>query len=128
MTRVRRGGMKHYENAIPTNAGIIEREQAGHVFCRIKSSAVYRGVPSLPTFGIGSEAQSTNRSINRKKRNLMVPREVHVADSKFLVLILRRKPEEIGISLDEHGWSDVDELVRGISKTRPLLTTCSKRL
>ena len=52
----------------------------------------------------------------------MVPREVHVADSKFLVLILRRKPEEIGISLDEYGWSDVDELVRGISKTRPLLT------
>lgn len=58
----------------------------------------------------------------------MVPREVHVADSKLLALILRRKPEEIGISLDEHGWSDVDELVRGISKTRSLLTTCSKKL
>ena len=58
----------------------------------------------------------------------MVPGEVHVADSKFLALILRYKPEEIGISLDEHGWADVDELVRGISKTRPLLTTCSKRL
>ena len=49
----------------------------------------------------------------------MVPREIHVADNKFLALILRRKPEEIGISLDEHGWADVDELVRGISKTRP---------
>ena len=35
----------------------------------------------------------------------MVPREVHVADSKFLALILRYKPEEIGISLDEHGWA-----------------------
>lgn len=58
----------------------------------------------------------------------MVPREVHVADSKLLALILRHKPEEIGISLDEYGWSDVDELVRGISKTRPLLMTCSKRL
>lgn len=49
----------------------------------------------------------------------MVPREIHVADSEFLALILRHKPEEIGISLDEHGWADVDELVRGISKTRP---------
>ena len=49
----------------------------------------------------------------------MVPREVHVADSKFLALILRRKPEEIRISLDEHGWADVDELGRGISRTRP---------
>lgn len=34
----------------------------------------------------------------------MVPREIHVADSKFLALILRHKLEEIGISLDEHGW------------------------
>ena len=44
----------------------------------------------------------------------MAPREIHVADSKFLALILWRKPEEIGISLDEHGWADVDELVRGM--------------
>ena len=44
----------------------------------------------------------------------MAPREIHVADSQFLALILRRKPEEIGISLDEHGWADVDELVRGM--------------
>ena len=58
----------------------------------------------------------------------MVPREIHVADSKFLVLILRHKLEEIGISLDEHGWVDVDELGRGISKTRPLLATRSRRL
>ena len=58
----------------------------------------------------------------------MVSREVRAADSKFIAFTLRRKPEEIGISLDEHGWSDVDELVRGISKTRPLPTTCSKRL
>ena len=33
------------------------------------------------------------------------------ADSKFLSLILRHKPEVIGISLDEHGWADVDEVV-----------------
>lgn len=51
--------------------------------------------------------------------DLMAPREVHVADSKFLALILWHKPEEIGISLDEHGWADVDELVQGISRTRP---------
>ena len=38
--------------------------------------------------------------------------------SKFLSLILRHKPEVIGISLDEHGWVNVDELIQGISKTR----------
>lgn len=37
--------------------------------------------------------------------------------SKFLSLILRHKPETIGISLDEHGWADVSELIAGISKT-----------
>ena len=39
--------------------------------------------------------------------------------SKFISLILRHKPEEIGITLDEHGWANVDELISGISKTRP---------
>ena len=38
--------------------------------------------------------------------------------SCFLRLILRHKPETIGISLDEHGWADVEELIEGISKTR----------
>lgn len=36
--------------------------------------------------------------------------------SKFISLILRHKPEVIGISLDEHGWADVDELIAGIAK------------
>ncbi len=40
--------------------------------------------------------------------------------SKFISLILRHKPEVIGISLDEHGWASVDELIAGVSKTNPL--------
>ena len=39
--------------------------------------------------------------------------------SKFIALVLRHKPEEIGISLDEHGWANVDELIAGIAKTQP---------
>ncbi len=49
--------------------------------------------------------------------------EVHMQDlsstSKFLSLILRHKPEVIGITLDMHGWADVRELIRGISRSRP---------
>lgn len=37
--------------------------------------------------------------------------------SKFISLILRHKPEVIGITLDEHGWANVDELISGIAKT-----------
>ena len=37
--------------------------------------------------------------------------------SKFISLILRHKPETIGIKLDEHGWADVQELIDGIGKT-----------
>ena len=35
--------------------------------------------------------------------------------SKFISLILRHKPETIGISLDEHGWADVREMIQGIN-------------
>lgn len=31
--------------------------------------------------------------------------------SKFLSLVLRHKPEEIGLQLDKQGWADVDELI-----------------
>ena len=40
--------------------------------------------------------------------------------SKYIALILRHKPETIGISLDEHGWANVEELINGINKTYPL--------
>lgn len=48
----------------------------------------------------------------------MGSREAHVEASRFLALVLRHKPEAAGISLDKHGWADVDELVAGISKQR----------
>ena len=38
---------------------------------------------------------------------------------KFLALILRHRPEVIGITLDEHGWANVDELIAGVAATRP---------
>lgn len=37
--------------------------------------------------------------------------------SKFISMILRHKPQVIGITLDEHGWADVDELIKGINET-----------
>ena len=35
-------------------------------------------------------------------------------------MILRHKPEVIGITLDEHGWAKVDELIKGVNKVHPL--------
>lgn len=37
--------------------------------------------------------------------------------SKFLSLILRHKPEEVGITLDSKGYADVEELLRGINSS-----------
>ena len=34
-------------------------------------------------------------------------------------MILRHKPESIGVTLDERGWADVKELITGISKKYP---------
>ena len=42
------------------------------------------------------------------------------ATSKFISLILRHKPEAIGITLDEHGWAEVQELIAGVNRTYPL--------
>lgn len=41
-----------------------------------------------------------------------------VKRSRFLSLILRHQPEVIGISLDEHGWADVEELLKKLGKTK----------
>ncbi len=48
----------------------------------------------------------------------MNSKEAHIEASRFLAYVLRHKPDSIGISLDEHGWADVSELVAGISKQR----------
>lgn len=35
----------------------------------------------------------------------------------FISLILRHKPETIGLTMDPNGWVDVNELIEGINKT-----------
>ena len=39
--------------------------------------------------------------------------------SRYMSLILRHKPEVIGITLDEHGWASVNDLICGIEKNNP---------
>nr|WP_027871406.1 RNA 2'-phosphotransferase [[Eubacterium] cellulosolvens] len=48
--------------------------------------------------------------------------------SKYISLILRHKPETIGITLDEHGWANVSELIAGVNKTHPLDTEILERI
>jgi putative RNA 2'-phosphotransferase len=55
-------------------------------------------------------------SFGRKEFCFMREKET----SKFISLILRHKPETIGIFLDEHGWANVDELIDGVNKTYPM--------
>lgn len=48
--------------------------------------------------------------------------------SKFLSLILRHKPQVIGLQLDTHGWAEVEDLIdrvnqHGIPVSRELLET-----
>lgn len=44
----------------------------------------------------------------------MMPDVREVKLSKLIAKALRHKPEKIGITLDEHGWADIDELIQGI--------------
>lgn len=36
--------------------------------------------------------------------------------SVFISLVLRHKPEAAGITVDEHGWAEVEELLRGLAE------------
>lgn len=40
--------------------------------------------------------------------------------SRYISFILRHKPDAIGITLDEHGWAGVEELIAGVNRTHPL--------
>lgn len=42
--------------------------------------------------------------------------------SKFLSFVLRHSPETIGLSLDENGWANVDELLQKSSRDGKILT------
>ncbi len=49
-----------------------------------------------------------------------------ISTSKFLSLVLRHRPEKIGICLDDQGWIEIDELMAAANRfgrklTRPLL-------
>jgi putative RNA 2'-phosphotransferase len=43
--------------------------------------------------------------------------------SKFLSLVLRHKPEAGGVILDENGWVDVDDLIRGCQENGRTFTS-----
>ena len=39
--------------------------------------------------------------------------------SRYISLILRHKPDVIEITLDEHGWANVNDLILGVEKNNP---------
>lgn len=52
--------------------------------------------------------------------------EKHKKTSKFLSLILRHKPETIGITLDSNGWANINELLAGMKIDRETLNEIVK--
>jgi len=42
--------------------------------------------------------------------------------SKLLSYILRHKPEDYGIALDENGWTDINDLIQKLSKRNEIIT------
>jgi putative RNA 2'-phosphotransferase len=45
-----------------------------------------------------------------------------IRTSKFLSLVLRHEPEQVGLKLDEAGWIGVDELLRAVNQHGVALT------
>ena len=45
-----------------------------------------------------------------------------IRTSKFLSLVLRHEPEQVGLKLDEAGWIGVDELLQAVNQHSVALT------
>lgn len=52
----------------------------------------------------------------------MISEKESVKISKFLSLVLRHQPETIGITLNEHGWTDVPVLITKMNESGMTLT------
>ena len=52
-----------------------------------------------------------------KKRSDTMSKNSDTSLSRFISLILRHRPEEIGLTLDKAGWADTKELIEGISRS-----------
>lgn len=85
------------------------------------------GCQAVPDYIAGEKALLSFEDVSIPKKKLRQFLSLCFSDcnygnlrnlSKYMSLILRHKPETIGISLDEHGWADVDELVEGIAKKK----------
>ena len=59
----------------------------------------------------GNHRNHENHGNHRNQRN-------SDSVSKFISLILRHHPETVGITLDEHGWANVEALIEGVQRTR----------
>ena len=46
--------------------------------------------------------------------------EKFIKTSRYISLLLRHRPDIAGITLDEHGWAGVSELIQGVNRTQPL--------
>lgn len=83
----------------------------------MKQGAFVKGkLSNVMAFGLRAAVMGLSVGRREKTRS---ERMSLTETSKFLALILRHKPQAIGITLDEHGWANVSELIEGISKQQP---------
>ncbi len=116
-------------------------EYAGKVYNSVEQYMMYQKVILFREFELADEIMTSNKPSEIKKlgrskmryfdselwdkisytivkRGIRAKFQQNQDICKFISLILRHKPEVIGITLDEHGWAQVDELIAGISKSR----------
>lgn len=96
---------------LPPKAGQVSREGNGILIWQITGHSAFRDTVS------GCERREFGTTDPLKEEN---PMDQNAADRKlgrFLSLVLRHNPGAAGISLDEHGWADVEELLNGVRHT-----------
>ena len=95
-----------------TGEGRIAWTEKGHFFCLLMTEGATK---EKLTFMAGrlEKAMHGMENVPSDKRDPKSVKEI----SKFIALILRHKPEAAGITLDEHGWASVQDMIEGINAT-----------
>ena len=58
-----------------------------------------------------------DREINRPGPRRERQTQEMTRTSRYISMLLRHRPEVAGLTLDAHGWADVDALIAGVNKT-----------
>jgi putative RNA 2'-phosphotransferase len=101
--RLVRANPKNLENLF--NSSMTTKRWGAHPACHVTFFRIRK-----------LEAYATRNAIASSEQLMKKPTKDLTSTSKFLSLVLRHRPEVIGMQLDSEGWLPIDELIQNANR------------